>query len=415
MKLNFLPKNFLYSARIFTSLLLLATAPIYSKAQTAQSEITIPLTGFTADVIADAILYLPPILLTTSSVDLAPGNVLYIQGYGNHGSAFSFGLPTNGKLTAKSGRNYQLARALGFNDLRLTAGQSGTLTFGVAARQPYLSLYILGFGTNNSPTVAYTIHFSDGSTSAGSITLNDWFCDNCTDYAVKDIGRANYSSGDYSANTFAFNEYQLPLTAAEQLKSVTSVTFTASATQTGVANIFAITGFIATPVPVVLVNFTAQADNQQVQLQWQTSQEIDSKQFSIERASAEQPSTFAVIGTVASKSSNGAAYQLTDIPPVAGTYIYRLKQQDINGNEKILASKSATISIGRNWIVQDMGSSWRLLSTENVKFRLIDMYGRIIQSNNGSGVILINKPAAHGIYELQVESRSTQSTQKLYK
>lgn len=411
--LKFLLKNFRFNHKVFFTFFMIFFAQSFAWAQTV--EVQIKLTGFTDDVIADAVLNTLPATVTTNSVDAPPGNVFYAQGYSNNGTAFPDGLPLNGQFTSSTGHNFQLAPYNGNNDLRLITLQSGTLTFDVPDQREYNSLYIIATGGSNSPTVDYTINFSDATTATGTIVISDWFCNNCLSYGIKDIGRANYSNGIFESNQFAIREYPINLTTADQKKQITSIGFTVTTFGTGVANIFGITGIAPAPLPVLLNYFNAHSDNDKVMLQWETAQEFQSKQFIIERASASKPTTFVAVGNVLSNSPNGAIYNFTDVPSISGNYLYRLSQEDIDGHIKVLGIKSVTFNNKKSWVIQDMGNSWQLISSQSLQYRLIDMNGRLLKAYSGSGNVTIPKPSAHGVYQLQIETGDAIFTQKLIK
>lgn len=80
-----------------------------------------------------------------------------------------------------------------------------------------------------------------------------------------------------------------------------------------------------------LLDFTATkvAGIRQVQVLWKTENEQDYTNFAIER-SMDDGKTFGAIG---GQVSNGlGAYGLLDKTPLAGHNLYRLKQEDVNGN-----------------------------------------------------------------------------------
>ena len=84
--LKFLLKNCRLNPKVFFTFFMIFFAQSFAWAQTV--EVQIKLTGFTDDVIADAVLNSLPATLTTNSVDAPPGNVFYAQGYSNNGTAF---------------------------------------------------------------------------------------------------------------------------------------------------------------------------------------------------------------------------------------------------------------------------------------------------------------------------------------
>jgi hypothetical protein len=93
-------------------------------------------------------------------------------------------------------------------------------------------------------------------------------------------------------------------------------------------------------LPVDLLNFTATSINNTVKLQWQTTNEINSDYFTIERSS--DGLSFSGIGKVnAAGNSNGLKqYEFIDQTPlsqgrgVGGEAYYRLKEVDLDGNYK---------------------------------------------------------------------------------
>ena len=80
----------------------------------------------------------------------------------------------------------------------------------------------------------------------------------------------------------------------------------------------------AATLPVTLLNFTGNARNKDVQLNWNTNNENNFSRFEIERSS--NSAHFSSIGTI---SGGGPSYQFTDPDPAAVNY-YRLKMIDID-------------------------------------------------------------------------------------
>lgn len=85
-------------------------------------------------------------------------------------------------------------------------------------------------------------------------------------------------------------------------------------------------------LPIELVYFEVNCDEQNIVLNWQTASEINSSSFVVERS--EDGIFFDVIGQLeaAGNSSFEINYSFTDrhIPP--GTYYYRLQQLDMDGS-----------------------------------------------------------------------------------
>ncbi len=87
-------------------------------------------------------------------------------------------------------------------------------------------------------------------------------------------------------------------------------------------------------IPVSLLDFTARADKSRVLAQWQTSQEVNSSKFIVERST--NGSDFTAIGSVeaAGNSSLTRTYNFADLDPQPGLNYYRLKLVDRDGSFK---------------------------------------------------------------------------------
>jgi len=85
------------------------------------------------------------------------------------------------------------------------------------------------------------------------------------------------------------------------------------------------------PVPVELVSFTANTNNNNVELNWSTATEVNNKGFDLQRRSENQDyKSIAFIdgyGTTTERQN----YYFKDQSLSEGTYYYRLKQLDFNG------------------------------------------------------------------------------------
>ena len=382
----------------------------------AQTEVKITLSGFTQDVIADPVLNTNPNSVTTASVDNPPGFAFFAQGYSSGSVAFANGLPVSGQFTSTAGHNFQLPNYTSNNDLRLKSSHSGTLIFNASDQIAFDSLFILGTAGSGNTIVNYTVQFSDLSSFTGSFVLPDWFCNSCSEYAINGLDRVNLNdlSDDLNPN-FDIYENKITLSGGNQSKAIDSISFSVPGNQ-GVANIFGITGYHTTPLPVILENFTVTQDNGKALLQWKTSQELNNSKYIIRRASGITPSIYSNIGEVeATSSATGSSYSFIDNPGVSGTYFYQLLQEDIDGNIQNLGTRSITFDSNVTWVVQNIGSQWRLICAQPFMYRLLDLQGRVITAATGSGSATIIKPDAYGIYELQVQTNGVFSTQKLLK
>jgi Domain of unknown function (DUF4082)/Bacterial Ig-like domain/Bacterial Ig domain/Secretion system C-terminal sorting domain len=90
--------------------------------------------------------------------------------------------------------------------------------------------------------------------------------------------------------------------------------------------------YSSTPLPVTLLNFTVTKQGDNAQLNWSTSSEENNKGFEIQRSTDQ--STWTVLNFIAGagNSQTEKDYQYLDQNLPAGTYYYRLRQVDYDGN-----------------------------------------------------------------------------------
>jgi SprB repeat len=169
-------------------------------------------------------------------------------------------------------------------------------------------------------------------------------------------------------------------------------------------------------LPVTLSWYNARPENGKAVLQWKTAMELNNKQFIIERALSTSSTSYTKVGNVvATNSSNGAIYNFTNDPGTKGIFLYKLTQEDIDGNKKMLGIRSVNLSGKNSWMVQDIGSYWQLSCTQPFSYRLVDMQGRTLKYFTGTGTVSIDKPNSAGVYLLQLETGGELFTQKLLK
>lgn len=105
-------------------------------------------------------------------------------------------------------------------------------------------------------------------------------------------------------------------------------------------------------LPVELSSFTSSISAQNVSLDWTTTSETNNAIFSIERITDQTGWT--VIGSVEGNgtTTSSHSYNYTDINVLSGTYKYRLKQIDYNGNfEYFNLSNEVVIGIPQKYSV----------------------------------------------------------------
>ena len=169
--------------------------------------------------------------------------------------------------------------------------------------------------------------------------------------------------------------------------------------------------FFSTPstLPLNLISFTGTQNNNVNHLQWQTTGEINTRQFIIERKINDE--NFTAIGQVPANGKGSGNYAYADNVFAAGKVYYRLKMVDID--EQFTYSNTVTLSsddqntaarIYPNPVGNTINLQIRDKQLLNTKARLVDINGSLIYSfmiNNWQQTIDIsNQP--RGSYLLQL-------------
>ncbi len=163
------------------------------------------------------------------------------------------------------------------------------------------------------------------------------------------------------------------------------------------------------PLPLSLLSFRGILKENEVELIWQTTAELNTSSFEIERSTNEN--SFSIIGSLkASNNPNGMIYEYPDTNSPEGLIFYRLKMIDINGN----FNYSPIISIKHN-IDQNIYSVFpnptnsfiemkHPVSSDQAYLKIIDITGRIVYSNKdvkgSSQTSIIVANLSHGTYEI---------------
>lgn len=182
----------------------------------AQNYAPIAVTGFNADVIAEA----TPALSTTSTSMDGSDYVLYSQAYGT-GFGTGTGLPNSGLITSGSS-SYQLAPYTSNNAIFLATGETDSLELTTPAS--YSSLSFLGFSTEGPGTVLFVIKFTDNSAMVvNSTALPDWF--NGSGAVTGGFDRTGRSGDTPDYSTFQPYLYRINvnLSCADQAKQVKTI------------------------------------------------------------------------------------------------------------------------------------------------------------------------------------------------
>ncbi|MHB8338741.1 MAG: T9SS type A sorting domain-containing protein [Ignavibacteriaceae bacterium] len=190
------------------------------------------------------------------------------------------------------------------------------------------------------------------------------------------------------------------------------------------------TNLNTSPLPVELTTFTADIDNNHVELNWQTATEINNYGFEIQRAKKSDSLIWENIGFVAGSGTSNSqkSYSFEDNNPLQNNFIYRLKQIDINGDYKY--SKEIEINLTpkdyvlfQNYPNPFNPSTTIKFSVPNKSFVNIKVYditgrevARLFDGEKEAGTYLITFNASKlssGIYFYKISSKSFVQIRKM--
>lgn len=335
-------------------------------------------------------------IAATSTSICAGSSVTFTATPVNGGTAPAYQWKVNGTNTA-TGATFT-SNSLNNSDI-VTAVMTSNI--GCATGNPATSNSIpLIVNVAGTPSVTITsvpkVTFSSVVTFPGVSPSFQWY--------KNGVAIPGATSSTYHTSTAITGEsYSLKLTSDYSCK-------TAPAAMSNYINVNYIT------LPVTLTSYTATVKDAKVLLQWKTSTEQQNKYFIIERADAATPSQYKEMGKVtATNAANGAQYQYTDEPGVAGEYVYRLVQVDIDGHKTYLGIRAVSLQSSAAWQLADKGNTWQIQSSLPLKYVLLDLQGRVIEKGDVKESKLITKPSANGVYLLQVECKGIITTKKLLK
>jgi len=160
------------------------------------------------------------------------------------------------------------------------------------------------------------------------------------------------------------------------------------------------------PLPVELNSFVATTIKNEVILDWFTGHELNNRVFEVQRAviTAGKAGEYSTVGTVKSKGNSNLpqAYKFSDKNLAAGSYSYRLKQIDFNGNyEYFTLDNGVSIGIPNSFTVsQNYPNPFNPSTTINyeipfdalVKLTVFDNLGREVKT-------LVNEHVIAGYYK----------------
>lgn len=179
---------------------------------------------------------------------------------------------------------------------------------------------------------------------------------------------------------------------------------------------------INSPLPVTLLDFTAtlrdEGVNAQVDLAWQTSMELNSDRFIVERSS--NAVDWSELTSVAAQGNSSVRvdYETVDAQPLAGRSYYRLKQVDMDNGFTYSAVRtvnnilSSTIKVFPNPTTDILHVQYTTDKVSEMELKLTGMDGRVVKSIQhfsrvGTNIAeMTTSELANGMYELTVYENS---------
>ncbi|HRB31318.1 MAG TPA: T9SS type A sorting domain-containing protein, partial [Ferruginibacter sp.] len=165
--------------------------------------------------------------------------------------------------------------------------------------------------------------------------------------------------------------------------------------------------------PLNLLNFTAQKDKQRVILNWETSNEINTSHFEIERS---VNSSFTKIGDIPALNSAGEHnYKMYDEHPEKGVNFYRLKMIDIDGHFTYSVIRRIVFNNPEQMYISPNPASNEIKISNVDSYHLlqvIDASGRtvLLKKLTGSEEIIDIKKLIPGVYVLRLTGDNNQKS-----
>jgi hypothetical protein len=169
------------------------------------------------------------------------------------------------------------------------------------------------------------------------------------------------------------------------------------------------------PLPVELLNFSAQCLESQIELTWQTASEFNSSHFVVEKTRDGETWSELTVVNAAGSSNEIITYTYEDNTVLSQQY-YRLRQVDVDGAEKLYDpivvnctdnSSSYFTSYPNpsneifNVVLKDKeieGGSKLIIRDNNAK----ELYQISIKVLEGLNLFVIDKPLTPGLYFIEI-------------
>ncbi len=173
-------------------------------------------------------------------------------------------------------------------------------------------------------------------------------------------------------------------------------------------------------LPLTLVNFSAKQTGSEVLLNWQTTAELNTRNFDVERSS--DGINWTKIGTVSAKDLSQNSYTFSDKLPLEHTNFYRIKINDKNGVytytiiKKIELGNIDILTLVPNPAI-DKTTVYFGFNAKGGILMVTTLEGRVVQrhsiNNNTSSYVIPTGNLPSGNYMIRMQSKTGVTTRKL--
>lgn len=180
----------------------------------------------------------------------------------------------------------------------------------------------------------------------------------------------------------------------------------------------------AVTLPVDMLQLKAYKKENQVQVEWNTTNEQQVKQHVVERSA--DAKNFKLLVSVAAKNETVNQYAVTDAAPLNGNNYYRIKTVDVNGSVqyssvvKVYMGKEKDVQVYPNPVKGHvMNVEMNNLPTGNYSFELFNSLGQRVYNDRiryqGNAAVSVKLPSTipPGVYNLKISKSGNQYTIRL--